>query len=124
MGGGASIALLAMDSSISFSGCTLTSVQAGDGGHGAAGQKGQDTGGLAGTHDAAGGCDGGKGGGGASGGAGGGGAGGLSVAMMWSGTKPDTSTETLKSGTAGKAGPGGNPGVNDGKAGLSQDVYP
>jgi hypothetical protein len=39
---------------------------------------------------------------------------------MWSGTKPDTSTDTLQPGTGGLAGVGGTAGGNDGVPGVGQ----
>jgi hypothetical protein len=118
-GGGASIALLSLRSSIELASSTLRAAKAGSGGAGAAGQAGQ-IGGFGGT-PSAGGCQGGEGGAGGRGGASAGGAGGISVAVVSKGTRPTLSTSTLTPGTKGTKGTGGAPGTNDGPDGVQAD---
>jgi hypothetical protein len=124
-GGGGSIALLALGSTVTLEGCSLSTADAGKGGSGAAGQAGQQQAGGGGAPiDTVSSCGGGSGGFGAAGAAGGGGAGGISVGIVWQGdTPPNMSGDTIVSvGKPGSKGPGGAPGDNDGIAGVAQDV--
>jgi hypothetical protein len=117
--GGASIALLSVSSAVAIGASELSTGAAGTGGAGKAGQSGQQ-GGFGGVQ-AGGGCPGGVGGNGANGGHGGGGAGGISVPLVYSAAKPTLSSGTkLTPGKAGAGGAGGNPGVNNGIAGVAQ----
>jgi hypothetical protein len=118
-GGGASIALLAFNSAVQLQSCKLTTSTAGNGGGGAGGGAGQ-PGGTKGNGSGAG-CSGGNGGTGSAGGAGGGGAGGVSIGVLYGGTGvPTADTKTsIVPGTAGMLGTGGDPGKNDGSAGVS-----
>jgi hypothetical protein len=125
-GGGSSIALLAVSApSLSLAECLASSSNAGDGGEGALGQDGS-AGGLKGNSNGAGnGCQGATGSHGGKGGPGGGGAGGLSIAILYHGAKAltDGATEAaIVTGVAGTGGAGGAPGVNDGIAGVKQNV--
>jgi len=116
-GGGGSIALLAYQSPIKLLGATLTASAGGAGGMGGGGGAGTagGTGGAA-AEDA---CGGGGGGHGAGGGAGGGGAGGVSVGIFYAGSAPVSDVATqIFAGTAGLGGTGGDPGMNDGVAGI------
>ncbi|HET7544054.1 MAG TPA: hypothetical protein VFK05_29485 [Polyangiaceae bacterium] len=120
--GGSSIALLALNSSLTLTANELISATAGSGGNGIAGQEGQ-LGGNGGLPDANGGCGGGKGGKGGQGGAGGGAAGGISVGIAYQGTAPVADADTtVVTGIAGTKGVGGAPGMNDGIDGVKQDV--
>jgi hypothetical protein len=124
-GGGGSIALLAVNSPVTVEGSTLTTADAGNGGSGAAGQPGQsDIGAGGGVVSSINSCAGGNGGMGAAGGAGGGGAGGISVGIVWKGAKePSLSADTMiTNGKAGTKGTGGEPGTNDGIAGVAQKI--
>jgi hypothetical protein len=120
MGGGASIALLSYNSPVKLGSCVLTTSTAGNGGTGASGGPGE-MGGTGGNRSGSG-CNGGNGGTGSQGGAGGGGAGGISVGVLYSGSAsaPTLSgTMSITPGAAGTFGQGGDPGVNDGSAGVS-----
>jgi len=123
-GGGGSIALLLISSPVVISNSTLTTADGGDGGAGAAGQLGQQAVGSGGNSIAsANSCGGGTGGKGGDGGSSGGGAGGISVGIVWKGVAAPTATGvTTTTGKAGAKGVGGVPGVNDGIAGVKQDV--
>jgi len=114
---------LAIGSSITFDGSTLTTADAGNGGGGAAGQQGQKFTAVGGDGFGTG-CDGGLGGAGGDGGAGGGGAGGISVGIAWKGAIPPTvsADTTITTGKAGTKGIGGVPATNDGIAGVSQKI--
>jgi hypothetical protein len=116
--GGASFALLSINSTVTLDHCTILGGTGGAGGNGGNGQDGQTPGapgnGTGGTGVA--GCAGGTGGFGQGGGGGGGGAGGPSVAIAYVGTEPTdpsgkstitagTTTPTAASG--GNAGDGG-----------------
>lgn len=119
-GGGGSIALMALDSEITFKHSVLQAANGGNGGNGDSGQAGQ-PGGASGAvpvnH-----CPGGDGGTGAAGGAGGGGAGGISSAVLSRTSRVVTdSSTTLDVGNAGSGGLGGVPGVNDGINGSAGD---
>jgi hypothetical protein len=122
-GGGSSIALAILDSNVVLAECELTVANAGDGALGDVGQVGQagGTGGAApgGTYSAP--CVGGAGGPGGAGGAGGGGAGGVSVGIAWAGDFEPTVDEAteITVGDPGAAGVGGDPGNNDGIAGVA-----
>ncbi len=105
-GGGASIALLSLDSTLVVTGGALTSGKAGVGGAGVAGEVGQ-IGGNGGIQ-ASGGCQGGKGGEGGPGGASAGGAGGVSAAVASKGPKPALTSVILTAGTKGGPGAGGS----------------
>ena len=110
-GGGASIAVLVLDSpSLSVSALTLTTKDAGKGGDGAKGGDG-DTAGTKGN-GFSGACPGGNGGKGANGGAGGGAAGGVSGGVIYKGPKP--AGDFAWTGPSTKAARGespGNPGI-------------
>jgi hypothetical protein len=118
-GGGASIGLLAFNSPVQLVSCQVTTASAGNGGAGAGGGAGQ-AGGTKGNGSGAG-CSGGNGGTGSTGGGGGGGAGGVSIGVLYGGTGvPTADTKTsIAPGTAGMLGTGGDPGENDGSAGVS-----
>ena len=88
LGGGGSIALVAVSSTVTLSGSKLVTSTAGDGGAGDIGQSGTTPGGHFGASTNA--CRGGNGGGGGNGGAGGGGAGGISVGVLWKGSAAPT----------------------------------
>jgi hypothetical protein len=117
-GGGGSIALLAFDSPVQLFSATLTSSTGGAGGGGAGGGAGIAGGARgAGTGTA---CNGGNGGLGSTGGAGGGGAGGVSIGILYQGAAPvPDAASMITPGTAGALGTGGDPGTNDGAAGVS-----
>ena len=120
--GGSSIALLVLSSAVTLSASELVTGDAGKGGDGAAGQDGQTQSGGGGVQsgDA---CQGGKGGKGGKGGAGGGAAGGVSLGIAYQGMAPTTDADTKSTtGAAGAKGIGGAPGINDGIAGIKQDV--
>lgn len=128
--GGSSIALLALDSAVTLEGCNLVTASGRAGGAGAGGQAGQQGGnggdapsvviGEINSYP----CAGGDGGQGGTGGDGGGGAGGVSVGVAWAGDfEPAVDTDTVITlGDPGAAGVGGDPGNNDGIAGVSQEV--
>lgn len=125
-GGGASIAMLVIDSSVDLDSSSLSAGNGGNGGSGHEGQLGQ---GEDGTRTGSGGtsirrsCAGGAGGAGAKGGAGGGGAGGISVGILWSGaTTPLVLATSITVGDAGSGGLGGEPSVNDGVDGVAEEV--
>jgi hypothetical protein len=100
-GGGASIAVLSIDSKLTFLETNLVHDKAGKGGAGSLGQSGQ-LGGWGGVQTS-GGCAGGKGGSGGAGGASGGGAGGISVGVFWRGQPPLLGTGAqIVSGNAAK----------------------
>jgi hypothetical protein len=121
-GGGASIAMLVVDSSIELDSSNLSAADAGSGGRGHAGQVGQGADGTP-VGGGAGACRGGSGGAGANGGAAGGGAGGISVGILWSGTTTPLIVATrITVGTPGSGGVGGEPGVNDGLDGVAEEV--
>jgi hypothetical protein len=124
-GGGGSIALLAIDSPVILQASSLISADAGKGGAGAAGQPGQkEAGGGGAPIDTQNSCGGGSGGSGAAGGAGGGGAGGISVGIVWSGAAAPSLDEdsSISVGKPGPKGPGGEPGSNDGVAGVAREI--
>ncbi len=135
-GGGSSFALLAFNSPITLSACTLSTENAGSGGGGSKGEDGQ-SGGAPGT--SAGACGGGFGGNGGGGGGGGGGAAGLSLGVGYIGTSPslDVATTFDNGGSVSgqsSGGDGGNGGSNalgpgaagnaggKGKAGLATKI--
>lgn len=106
--GGSSFGVLSLGATVTLQNVT---VKAGTGGKGAAGSGGQagQPGGLAGSPAAAGiGCPGGSGGQGGQGGGGGGGAGGHSVAVAYTGRKPEQTG--VKAEPAATAAKGGDPG--------------
>ena len=111
--GGLSIAVLALNTTVTLDTSELVTADAGEGGAGVAGQQGQQLGGFGGKSANAG-CNGGKGGAGADGGAGGGGAGGVSAGVVWKGKAATLTATTPKLGNKGTKGAGGKPGVNDG----------
>jgi hypothetical protein len=120
--GGSSIALLVLNSSIALTANELASGDAGNGGSGAVGQEGQ-AGGSGGVQVPDG-CQGGKGGKGGQGGAGGGAAGGMSVGIAYQGATPIADSETvIATSAAGAKGIGGVPNLNDGIAGVKQDLF-
>jgi hypothetical protein len=112
-GGGGSIALIAVNSRLTFTESVLQTGNGGAGGDGASGQTGQ-VGGTGGER-AGKGCDGGNGGDGAAGGPGGGGAGGMTVGIVYRGVVPDTAGISFVLGDAGPRGQGGA----DGNFGIS-----
>ena len=122
-GGGASIAVVSFESTVVIEDSELTARDAGAGGDGIGGQLGQMESGFGGD-GAIGACDGGAGGFGGKGGASGGGAGGISVGILWSGDNaPTVNDDTMLSfGIAGSGGTGGEVGVNDGVAGVADEV--
>jgi hypothetical protein len=124
LGGGASIALLTVDSDIVLATANLVAGNAGEGGGGSAGEAAQEEFGIGGNIESlADSCGGGNGGLGAAGGASGGGAGGISVGIVWSGDDlPDQTDVRFEIGTEGDGGIGGEPGVNDGIDGVTQTV--
>lgn len=122
-GGGATIALLTVDSPIHISG----ELRAGHGGRGGDGGGGGDggPGGTGGVHVVGGGngCPGGDGGKGGTAGAGSGGAGGLSVGILTSGAGPITDGATFALGAFGDGGTGlsnnsGPPGIKANSASV------
>lgn len=119
-GGGASIALLLLNSPITLIDAELVTADAGDGGAGDAGQQGQQQFGSGGLQDPDG-CPGGAGGLGGDGGAGGGGAGGISVGIVIGGDAPTLTDSVITTGGAGDGGVGGDPGNNDGLVGTSDE---
>jgi hypothetical protein len=125
-GGGASIALLVVDSEVALDVGKLSAGNAGAGGSGHVGQTVEDglVGGGGGVNSTTNSCYGGAGGPGAAGGASGGGAGGISVGIVWTGDEEPAQTNVVfELGTAGDGGIGGEPGVNDGIDGLARDTY-
>src|SRR5690606_20894592 len=119
-GGGASVGLLILRSTLTFNKTTIELGNAGNGGDGAPGQEGQ-KGGLSGD-SASDGCDGGKGGNGGNGGHGGGGAGGIVVALLHTaGPFRGFDALTIHSGSAGNGGQG-EPN-NDVSRGIDGDTY-
>ncbi|WP_437601469.1 PGRS family protein [Sorangium sp. So ce590] len=112
--GGASIALLSVDATLSFEAVVLKAGDGGRGGNGGDGQPGGEGGaaGLGGTVDLNesdglyGGCDGGRGGRGGDGGKGGGGQGGHSLGIAFNGTPPPLSGIAIQLGAAGLGGDG------------------
>jgi len=120
--GGSSVALLVLNSTLSFDASELSTATAGNGGKGIAGQEGQLIAGSAGPFVSDG-CGGGKGGKGGKGGAGGGAAGGISAGIAYQGTAPtpDAAT-TITVGMSGTKGFGGVPGTNDGIDGKAQSI--
>ncbi|HEX2881643.1 MAG TPA: hypothetical protein VHO25_19090, partial [Polyangiaceae bacterium] len=127
-GGGSSIALVILDSNVDLTACDLMVATAGDGSQGDVGQVGQVGGdggdGIGGNNGYCVPCDGGGGGEGGTGGNGGGGAGGVSVGVAWAGDfEPTVDTSTVITlGDPGAAGVGGDPGNNDGIAGVAQAI--
>jgi hypothetical protein len=117
-GGGASIGLLLLDSTITLADIRVETGNGGKGGAGSAGQEGQPGGEGGRGGDADNGCAGGDGAPGGKGAAGGGGAGGISVAIAYRGDEPDVSQSELDAdlGAAGVGGEGGGDGLN----GVSQ----
>lgn len=124
-GGGASIALLSFESTLTLTESILTSGAGGNGGNGSAGQPGQ-SGGHGGPAFSIG-CQGGNGGTGGAGGASAGGAAGLSVGVLYVAKTVKTpvidgaTMNAITPGTAGQRGAGGAPG-NDGLAVPAQKV--
>ncbi|WP_437969547.1 PGRS family protein [Sorangium sp. So ce260] len=126
--GGASIALLSIDATLSFEAVVLT---AGDGGRGGNGGDGQ-LGGAGGAGGEGGsvdprtsdnlydGCDGGRGGKGGDGGKGGGGQGGHSLGIAFTGTPPPLGGVAMQLGLAGIGGDG-DPG-HRGDTGIAADT--
>jgi hypothetical protein len=108
--GGASIGIAAFQAkAVTLADVKVTSGKGGAGGAGGDGRDGG-AGGAAGKRGmpTPGACDAGPGGGGGIGGAGGGGRGGHSVAVMWTGTEPQTTGDAVYVlGVAGAGGPGG-----------------
>ncbi|WP_437726441.1 hypothetical protein [Sorangium sp. So ce861] len=112
--GGASIALISIDATLSFDAVVLKAGDGGRGGNGGDGQLGGEGGGggLGGTVDPDetrglyGGCDGGRGGKGGDGGKGGGGQGGHSLGIAFTGTPPSLSGVAIQLGAAGLGGDG------------------
>lgn len=121
-GGGASIGLVSLDSVIELRSSSIETDRAGHGGAGGGGQVGQPGG--AGGEPMSPGCSGGAGGNGADGAKSGGGAGGSSVGIVWrGGEEPALANTTIEFDEAGEGGLGGNPGENDGIAGISRRIY-
>jgi hypothetical protein len=113
--GGSSIALISLNSSLTFSSVTLKSGLGGKGGNGGDGELGGKPGspGFGGLVPASPtklnkGCDGGLGGTGGDGGKGGGGTGGHSIAIAFQGTAPPQSMWSAKTSAAGKGGTSGD----------------
>jgi hypothetical protein len=127
--GGASFALLSIDSTVTLDHCQIVGGTGGAGGNGGDGEAGQTPGGPGSGAGAVGvaGCSGGTGGFGQGGGGGAGGAGGPSVAVAYTGTAPSDpgSTSTVTPGaavptqaTGGAGGSGGTvPNPDDGTGG-------
>ncbi|WP_437511458.1 hypothetical protein [Sorangium sp. So ce1099] len=124
--GGASIALISIDATLSFEGVTLKAGAGGQGGDGGGGQLGG-AGGLGGLGGAVAshhirlnpGCPGGPGGRGGNGGNGGGGQGGHSLGIAFRGTPPPSDGVTiLPLGEAGLGGNSGAPGDDRGDNGF------
>jgi hypothetical protein len=120
-GGGSSIAVLTLQSSVTFQSCALKTNAAGGGGAGASGQSGAT--GASHGNSPNNGCQGGSGGTGGTGGAGAGGAGGVSVGVVYEGPMAptlDSATQAaISTGNAGAKGLGGNSPSNDGLAGVN-----
>jgi hypothetical protein len=124
-GGGGSFGVVAIDSTVTLKGATVTAAAGGNGGRGGTGGTGG-TGGGGGIHatgnsdeqdDGGNGGDGGSGGSGGAGGSGGGGGGGPSAAVVCTGSATITIPQTtITGGIAGTAGPSA---VNPGAPGLS-----
>ncbi|XXX79607.1 PGRS family protein [Sorangium sp. So ce134] len=112
--GGASIALISVNATLSFDAVVLKAGNGGRGGNGGDGQLGGEggAGGQGGTVDPdetrglSGGCAGGRGGKGGDGGKGGGGQGGHSLGIAFNGTPPPLSGVTIQFGAAGLGGDG------------------
>jgi hypothetical protein len=122
-GGGGSIAMFVFNSSVQIEASSLTTGNGGDGGKGLRGQAGQQSVGLGGsTVNPLNSCPGGNGGPGGDGGSSGGGAGGISVGILWSGEAPVQIDVASALGDPGARGIGGEPGENDGVAGVAQNV--
>ncbi len=120
--GGSSIALMVFDATVDARDCTFTTLDAGKGGDGVAGQLGATQFGFGGNKSG-GGCAGGNGGKGGNGGAGGGGAGGLSVGVLHNaGSTLTNNTPNFSQGKAGGKGIGGVPASNDGVPGDSKET--
>jgi hypothetical protein len=136
-GGGASVALLSWNSSVTIDACTLVANTGGAGGKGGnghlggVGKSGGSGGNLDSTHTVAAAGGGGTGGTGGNGGNGAGGTGGPSIALVYSGTRPDDSliAAILTPGSGGPLGPGGEINGssvlagNDGLVGMSAPEY-
>ena len=129
-GGGASIAVIAMGSSVVVDRCQLSPAKGGQGGNGgrggSGGSGGSGNGGGSGASAAGAGGPGSGGGLGGAGGNGSGGAGGPSICVMYSGTVPTLSSNTCTKGGGGAGGFGGSNAVGaapDGPSGLSEDVH-
>jgi hypothetical protein len=126
--GGASIALLSVEASLVLAECRLNADHGGSGGRGGDGQPGGSggSGGPGGKGGAlADGCDGAKGGKGGKGGAGGGGMGGPSIALAFTGTKPQMrGMVPLAIAKGGPGGPGGEDNVagNQGLDGVALET--
>lgn len=127
--GGASIGLVSLSPDVTV---RSTAIIAGDSGDGGAGGTGQD-GGPGGIRGSGGvgqnlspdGCDGGNGGKGGNGGDGGGGLGGASLGIAHLvGNPPLIDNVTIRTGAAGKGGPGGGPAApwTAGEDGISGDM--
>jgi hypothetical protein len=112
--GGASIALISIDATLSFEAVVLKAGPGGRGGNGGDGQLGGDgaAGGMGGTvnldetQGIYGACDGGRGGRGGNGGKGGGGQGGHSLGIAFHGTPPPLSGVAIQFDAAGLGGDG------------------
>jgi len=105
-GGGASIALIRLGSTVTLRDCVLVTGNGGQGGDASPGQTGQSSGGIGGNRggDA---CNGGNGGPGGDGGASGAGAGGISVGILYDGAMPSVQGVTdAQLGNLGQSGAG------------------
>jgi hypothetical protein len=124
LGGGASLAMIVVDSGVAFEWSTLETGNGGKGGNGGDGEPGGSGGpggaGAAGGGNAFKGDDGEPGADGGTGGSGGPGGGGPSVGIVWRGKAPATSNVTFALGTPGAGG------ISVGataKGGMSADIY-
>jgi hypothetical protein len=112
--GGASIAIVSFDSTLTLDASRVASGTGGQGGAGGDGQSGQ-PGGQGGVGAA---CDGGTGGIGAGGSGGSGGAGGDSIGLAWTGTiEPTVTASETQTGAGGAGGDPGGAGTGTGKPG-------
>ena len=117
---GSSIAVFSFDSSLTLTGCGITTAAGGAGGDGVVGQDGGYAGLNAGQPGGNGSCAGAQGGNGGPGGPGGGGHGGHSVGIAFDGgTAPVTTDSTFSIGALGPGGAGGDTPALDGDAGQS-----
>lgn len=122
--GGSSIAVLMIDSVITFTDSTLISRAGGAGGSGASGGAGGDGGMYGSKAPGLGPCNGGDGGDGGLGGAGSGGHGGHSLGVAHRGEPPILEGSTITTGTPGDGGEGGAspPGAATGEAGAAEKM--